>query len=426
MKQALIKQTKKISGSIEAPSSKSYTHRAVIAASLVNRKSRIKNPLFCDDVHATINACEVMGASIEKEKDELTINGTLDLKAPSEAIDCKESASTIRFMTPIAALASDITTLTGSEQLKKRPIEPLMLALRQLKVECISNNGYPPVTVTGGGIEGGEAHIRGDISSQFITGLLLACPQARKKTNILLTTDLESQPYVKLTLEVLKKHNIKVQTSEDLKKYSIPNLQEYQPSDHWVPGDFSSATFLLVAAIITRSSVTVRNLRQEEWMPDHRIVNILEEMNIKVETGEDSIKVMGGDLRGTGIDAVNIPDFIPVCAALACYAEGETRIYNAGRLRVKESDRLDNTYSQLKRMGGKIIQEKEGLIIKGPSKMHGAVINPHRDHRIAMACAIAALGAEGETKILEADCVNKSYPNFFKDLQSLGAELIVR
>jgi len=426
MKYALIKETKKLSGCVTAPPSKSYTHRAIIAGSLTHGKSEVNNPLFCDDVFATINACSMLGASIEIAKNKMIIIGSEDLMSPNEAIDCKEAASTIRFITPIVALAKGVTTLTGSDSLKKRPIGPLIHALKQLKVDCTSNGGYPPVTIYGGGIVGGKALLAGNVSSQFVTGLLLACPKAENNTTIDLTTPLESQPYVKLTLHVLKKHRIRVQTSKDLRRYHIPNLQEYQPSDHSVPGDFSSAAVLLAAAIITRSVLTVENLSPKDWAPDCGIVHILEDMNVKVETGEDSIKVIGGELKGTGIDAANIPDLIPVCAAIACYAEGETKIYNASRLRVKESDRLETTSSQLKRMGGKIIQEKDGLIIKGSSKMHGAVIDPHRDHRIAMACAVAALGARGETTILQADCVNKSYPNFFKDLQSLGVDLIVR
>ena len=426
IKQVLIRETSELRGRVEAPSSKSYTHRAIIAASLAEGRSRLNKILFCDDSIATINACSMLGASIEKENDKLLIDGTSELTAPKEAIDCKESGSTIRFMTPIAALAKGITVLTGSPSLKKRPIGPLAESLEQLGVRCMSQAGFPPVKVFGGGIKGGKTSIAGNISSQFVSGLLLACPLAENDTEVILTTDLESRPYVELTLHVQREHSVIVKALEDFRRYSIPSGQKYKPFDHIVPGDFSSASLILSAAAVTNSNITVENLSPRVNQPDSEIINILKSMNANVAIGEDWIKVSGGRLRGMDVDARNIPDLVPICAVLACFAEGETNIYNAERVRMKESDRLASISSELKKMGARITMHYDALTVSGPSELRGTTVDSHGDHRIAMACAVAALAARGETKILRAQCVGKSYPDFFEDLKSLGANLVVR
>lgn len=426
MKQAIVRETSELAGYVEAPSSKSYTHRAIIAASLAEGKSRLTKVLFCDDSVATINACSMLGASIEEENGNLLIDGASELTAPKEAIDCKESGSTIRFMTPIAALAKGITVLTGSPSLKKRPIGQLTKSLKQLGVRCTSQKGFPPVKVFGGEIKGGKTSIAGNISSQFVSGLLLACPLARNDTEVTLTTDLESKPYVELTLQVQRGHDVTVEASEDFRKYSIPGGQKYKPFNHTVPGDFSSASFLLSAAAVTNSNITVENLPLRADQPDSEIIDILKGMNANVTIGESWVKVSDGRLRGMKIDARNTPDLVPVCAVLACFAEGKTKIYNAERLRIKESDRLASISSELKKMGARVSVLDGGLIIIGPSELHGATVDSHDDHRIAMACAVAALGAKGETKILRAECVSKSYPEFFDDLRTLGGNVVVR
>ena len=419
----LIQETKELTGQIEAPPSKSYTHRAIIAASLADGKSRIRSPLLADDTIVTLNACASLGASITQRKIELKIVGSSELKAPTEAINCGDSASTIRFLTSIAALAKGRTVLDGSAGLRRRPIGPLIGALRELGVQCTSNGDFPPVTVVGGTLRGGGASLVGDMSSQFVTGLLLACPLAEEDTEIVLTTPLESKPYIRLTLDILKSHSIEVSASEDLRRFAIPCNQAYAPKDHDVPGDYSAAAFLLAAAAITDSKATVKNLFSNQ--PDSEIVNILTMMGAQVKVEEKSVKVSGGKLRGITIDARDIPDLVPVCAVLACIAEGTTRIEEAGRLRIKESDRLSTISSELLKMDADITEEAKGLTIRGPCVLRGATIDPHGDHRVAMACAVAGLRAEGKTEILEAECVNKSYPNFFRDLKRLGGRVRV-
>lgn len=419
----LIQATKELKGRVKAPSSKSFTHRATIASLLVKGESRIIDPLICEDTIATRNACLSFGAQIRYKKDMWEVCGPTKLQAPQKPINCQDSASTIRFLTPVAALSRGRTVLTGQRGLKKRPIKPLIQALQKLGVECSSNKGYPPVAVYGNEIKGGRTSLVGNISSQFITGLLFACPLAQEATQINLTTPLESKPYVNLTLKILKKHGIKVDVTRNYKSYTIPGQQKYEASTHHIPGDFSSAAFLMVAAAITHSRIVIDNLPPN--LPDSQIINILDRMNADISVTESSVKLDGGELKAIDIDAIDIPDLVPSCSILACFAEGETRIYNAKRLRLKESNRLKALSSELSKMGANIMEIREGLKIKGPSRLRGITVNPHYDHRIGMACAVAGLNAEGSTVIPMAECINKSYPAFFKDLKKLGATIVV-
>ena len=331
----IIEETKEVSGVVQAPSSKSYTHRALIASSLADGKSRIDSPLFSDDTIATMNACTSLGAHIEKMGNAVTITGTSKLKSPKLQIDCRDSASTIRFLTPITALAKGITILTGNRSLRKRPIGPLINSLQQLGVNCFSNGGFPPVTVLNGGIRGGKVSLVGHISSQFLTGLLFACPLAEKNSEIELITQLESKPYVNLTLNVLKKHNIFIRTTNQLTIFQIPKHQKYRIKNHIVPGDLSSTAFLLTAAVITDSCITVRNVFLDQ--PDSAIIRILKRMGVIVHFENNAVKILGSRLHAVEIDASDLPDLVPVCAVLACFSKGVTNIYNATRLRFKES-----------------------------------------------------------------------------------------
>jgi 3-phosphoshikimate 1-carboxyvinyltransferase len=227
-----------------------------------------------------------------------------------------------------------------------------------------------------------------------------------------------------MTEEVLKKHGVKLHISKDFRRIRIPSNQTFSPCSHEIPGDFSSAAFLLAAAAVTSSKLRVKNLDYSTKQGDRAILDILKEMGSKVRTRDKSIEIEGKLLNPINIDVKDVPDLVPVCAVLASYLNGVSKIYNAERLRYKESDRLSSLHSELRKMGADVTMEKDSLIIKGPFAMHGALIDPHNDHRIAMACAVAALGAKGETKIQDSECVKKSYPTFFEDLRSLGAEVI--
>jgi len=424
-----ITKSSELAGRVKAPPSKAYTHRALIAALLSEGASEIYDPLICDDTIATLEACEIFGASVKPKLNKLVVKGSGHLKTPDDVINCRESGSTIRFITPIASLPSGITILTGGSSLRKRPIGELLEALSKLGVKCYSTreNGYPPVIVFGGGIHGGETSIVGDVSSQYVSGLLFACPRAFEDTEIHVVTPLESKPYVKMTMEVLSTHGIQIDSSPNLQKFHIPARQMYASSNHKIPGDYSSAAFLLAASAITKSKVTLTNLSKKTTQADVAIIQILQEMGVNIKVEENSIEINEGNrLKGINLDASAAPDLVPVCAVLACYAEGQTQISHAERLRIKESDRLLATRSELTKMGANITETNDGLLIQGPSKLRGCTIDPHNDHRIAMACAVAALGAEGVTVIRDSQCINKSYPKFVEDLKTLGAKVYVR
>jgi 3-phosphoshikimate 1-carboxyvinyltransferase len=418
-----VQRTRSLTGTLQAPASKSYTHRAIIAAALSNGWSTIRYPLLCDDTEVSLNACCLLGARIKKQRDEILIQGS-KISTPNKPINCRESGSTLRFLTPVVALGHGPIQLTGNPGLLARPIGPLMQALEQLGIKGTTQQGFPPVIIQGQGcIRGGTVHIVGDVSSQYISGLLLACPLAENTTEIYVTTPLESKPYVELTLDVLQKHQVTVNATTDLRHFVIPSQQRYRKYSHTVPGDFSSVSFLMVAAAITGSRVQFTNLVEPQ--PDSAILQLLKQMNCHVHENKTSILIEGKTLHGINIDAENIPDLVPACAVAACFAQGETIITNAKRLRIKESDRLSALNMVLTEMGASITESEDTLHITGVNQLHGTVVRDYNDHRIAMAAAIAGLKAEGETVIPNAECVNKSYPTFFTDLQKLGAKIVV-
>jgi len=424
MLKVFIEKTGKLSGWVKVPPSKSYTHRAIIASALSIGLSKVANPLFSDDTLATVEACKSLGVFVEKVKNGFLIEGKEKLKAPEKPINCKLSAATLRFMVAVACLAEGKTILTGENGLLKRPIEPLIQALNQLGGNCKSSNGFPPVTVYGGNLKGGKTSIVGNVSSQFISGLLFIAPLAKNNVEICLTTPLESKPYVQLTLEILKKHGINIEVLGNHEKYLVEGNQQYKPFNYTVPGDFSSASFLMAAAILTGSNIKIYGLDcLTPNQPDMQILSILKNMGVKIKIKKDFVEIFGGEISGIDLDAKDIPDLVPVCVVLACYAKGKTTIKNIRRLRIKESDRVKTIMVELKKMGAKIKKFENMFQIEGLNKLKGATINPHNDHRIAMACTVAALKAEGKTTILNAECVNKSYPNFYKDLQQIGVNL---
>jgi 3-phosphoshikimate 1-carboxyvinyltransferase len=426
MAQVIVKKTEKLSFQVCAPSSKSYTQRMVIAAGLSPGSSKVSAPLLSEDTEATLRAVTALGAKVTVADSCWIIEGTKLLKGAKEPIDCGESGATLRFMVPVAALAGGSSTLVFKGSIEKRPVEPLLNSLKQLGAKAhIGKLGDNDVVfVEGGGIVGGETSIPGNVSSQFISGLMFACPKGQVDTEIMLSSPLESEGYVQMTEAVLFNHGVKVPAHEN--HIHIPANQTYTPSDGRVPGDFSSAAFLLTAAAITHSKVQINNLDYSSVQGDKEIIGILKHMGVNGKVCVDSVVIEGSGslLKTYEVDAKQIPDLVPAIAVLMCYAKGTSHIFGANRLRLKESNRLESLYIELKKMGAQITIDNDGLIIEGGSPLHGAIIDPHNDHRIAMACAVAALGAEGQTTIQNADCVRKSYPQFFTHLRQIGAEVV--
>jgi 3-phosphoshikimate 1-carboxyvinyltransferase len=426
MVDVIVRKTEELSGQVCAPSSKSYTQRMVIAAALSNGASKISIPLLSEDTEATLRAVTALGAKVTVADSCWIIEGTKLIKGAKEPIDCGESGATLRFMVPVAALAKGPSTLVFKGSIEKRPVEPLLNSLNELgaKAHIGKLGDKDAVFVEGGGIVGGETSILGNVSSQFISGLMFACPKAQVDTEIMLSSPLESEGYVKMTEAVLVNHGVKVPAHEN--HIHIPANQTYTPADGRVPGDFSSAAFLLAGAAITNSKVQINNLDYSSVQGDKAIIGILKHMGVYGKVCADSVEIDGSGslLKTYEVDAKHIPDLAPAIAVLMCYAKGTSHIFGANRLRLKESDRLESLYLELKKMGAQITINNDGLIIEGGSPLHGAIIDPHNDHRIAMACAVAALGAEGQTTIQNADCVRKSYPQFFTHLRQIGADVV--
>jgi 3-phosphoshikimate 1-carboxyvinyltransferase len=411
-----------VKGSVIAPPSKSYTHRAIVMGSLGER-CLIKYPLISADTKATINACRAIGASIKEKKTKLEIKGVQGKpKTPDNVIDAMNSGTTLRIMAAVCSLANGASVLTGDDSLRKRPNTPLLAALEDLGATAFSTkgDGTAPLVIKGR-LKGGETAIDGSISSQFITALLIASPLAQKQTHIKIEGKLTSRPYVEITLELLEKADINIQT--DFTKFKVPPEQSYKAKSYLIPGDFSSASYMLAAGAITNSRVEVKNLYPSK-QGDVRILEILKQMGSDIHWDKKAgiARVSGADRIGVEIDANQFPDLVPTLAAISTCAKGTTKIFNVEHARYKETDRLHTIASELKKMGAKIIERKDGLIVK-TSKLRGAEVSGYHDHRIVMALAIAALAAESPTTIDTAECIDVSYPSFFEDLRKLGARV---
>ncbi len=418
-------RSSRIKGNIYAPMSKSYTHRAIAIASL-GEISTIKYHLLSGDTMATIQACEALGSTIEDRENALSIMGVGGRpRTPDDVIYVANSGTSLRFMTAIASLIDGSAVLTGDASLRERPNEPLLKAINDLGAKAFSTkgDGKAPIVVQGK-LKGGETIVDGSISSQFISGLLMACPFAEHETVIKVDGELVSRPYVEITLEILEKAGAHIQT--DFKEFSIPCDQAFDLRSYVVPGDFSSASYMLAAAAMTNSKVKVRNLFPSK-QGDVAIIPILEKMgaNISWDRTNGIVTVDGADLEGIEIDTREIPDLVPTIAVLGAVADGTTTICNAKHLRYKETDRLHAMTSELKKMNAKIEERIDGMTIKG-NRLHGAELHGYGDHRIVMALTIAGLVADGETVIDNAECIEVSYPDFFDDLCGMGASLEVK
>jgi 3-phosphoshikimate 1-carboxyvinyltransferase len=415
-----------LKGEVFAPPSKSYTHRAITLAAL-SKESIVRHPLFSADTLATARASEKFGASIERKGKNLIIHG-FDGKpnVPDDVIDAANSGTTLRLMTAIAALTDGITVLTGDSSLRTRPNGPLLEALNRLgAIVCSTRGNERAPIIVRGGLKGAEVDINGSISSQFISALLIACPLTESSTTLSIIGKLKSRPYVDVTLEMLELAGVRIQTdNENGTKFIIPGKQKYDFKDYTIPGDFSSASYLLAAAAMTDGSeVTVKNLFPSK-QGDKLIIEVLEQMGADITWDKQAgtVTVKGGRrLKAITFDAGATPDLVPTVAVLAAVAEGTSKIENAEHVRYKETDRLRALATELPKLGVSLIEEKDSLTITG-RKLHGATVHGWDDHRIVMALAVAGMVA-GDTAIDTTESVSISYPDFFKEVQSLGVKI---
>lgn len=342
------------------------------------------------------------------------------MKAPKSELFCGESGTTLRFMTALCSLVEGSCTLTGGPSLSKRPVEPLLEALRQIGADCESEGGYPPVKVKGiGRIGDDDVRIRGDVSSQFVSALLLVAPR-RNGMRINLTTPLESKPYVKMTMDTQRAFGVTVQASDNMRSYLIKK-QAYRPVEMTVEGDWSSSANILAAGALA-GKVAVENLNPKSSQADTAIIDILKTLGARMQKTGRRIIVEKSDLRAIEVDLSDSPDIFPVTASLCATASGVSFLRGLRRLRFKESDRVAVMMEGLQKMGVGLRLEEDVLMIEG-GRPEGGTIDSHNDHRIAMAFSVLGLVSEGETTILDAGCVSKSYPQFWENMETIGADI---
>lgn len=414
---------KKLNGGIQIPPSKSISHRAIICASLAKGVSELKNVGKSDDIHATIEAMRAFGAKITEYGDRLVIDGTNTLKQEEMPdIDCCESGSTARFLIPLALHCNCPVTFTGSGRLPQRPMNTFFNLFDEFGIVYKTpKDAALPLTVYGGQING-TIEVEGNISSQFISGLLFSLPLYPFDSEIIITTAFESKGYIDMTIDVLETFGITVH-NHGYKKFKIKGNQSYKPVSYTVEADYSQAAFFLAAGALG-SFVVCKGLNANTKQGDRKITDVIQKMGGSVIfDSENGIAALPSNLHGCTVDVSQIPDLVPAIAVLAAAASGETVIKGAGRLRHKESDRLSAVAEQLNSIGATVIEKGDMLIIEGADKLSGGTASSCGDHRIAMALAIAATRCTEQVTITNSGCVKKSYPNFWEDYKSLGGDI---
>lgn len=412
----------KIQGEVKAIASKSVAHRYLIAAALSDKKVFVNCHSVSEDILATAGCLQGMGADIEREENGFWITPINRGKTDStvKQLPCNESGSTLRFLIPVVAALGIKGEFLKKGSLVTRPLRPLDEELEKKGVNLIEK--ADGVVAVEGVLKPGIFTLPGNVSSQYITGLLFALPLLEEDSEIRITTPLQSEDYVKITLDTLKAFGVSVNYSNNC--FYIPGKQVYTViGEPKVEGDWSNAAFFMTGAAIGQTEVTYTNLNVKSLQGDKAVVDILKKMGADIVTDKGSYMVKGNKLQAVNIDAKPIPDLIPILALAASVAEGETVIYNAERLRIKESDRLKTVYETLSVLGADIEEKEAGLIIHGKKNLRGGCVSSFNDHRIAMMAAIASVVCEKEVTILNAEAVNKSYPGFYEDLRSLGAEI---
>jgi 3-phosphoshikimate 1-carboxyvinyltransferase len=417
---------RKLSGEVKIPPSKSMAHRAVICAALGDGISKVTNIDYSDDIIATIEAMSSLGAKITRREDYLEVYGIKsaeNIKAnelkSERTIDCNESGSTLRFLVPIAALFDGVNRFVGRGNLGKRPLDTFYNIFDEQGIKYSYKEGVLDLK-TEGKLKAGEFKVKGNISSQFITGLLFTLPLIDGESKIIITTELESKGYIDLTLSAMKDFGIEI-INNNYEEFIIKGNQTYKSRDYRVEGDYSQSAFFFCADAIS-NNVVLNDLKLDSLQGDKEVIDILERMGVKITNKNNGlIGTVEGSLKATVVDGSQCPDIIPVVSLAAVLCEGTTEVINAGRLRIKECDRLAAVTSELNKLGAKITEKEDGLIIEGVKELKGGVeVWSHKDHRIAMTLAIASTVCKEPIIIKDYECVSKSYPEFWEDFKNLG------
>lgn len=417
-------QPSTLSGNILAAASKSSMQRACAAALVAKGTSVIQNPGHSNDDKAALDIIKRLGAEWSIDGEELTVKSN-GVKPVMNEVTCGESGLSIRMFTPLVALSEKEITINGEGSLVTRPMDFFDEILPQLGVTVKSKGGKLPLTIQGP-LQPRSIEVDGSLSSQYLTGLLLAYAASDAKDVSIKVKNLKSKPYVDLTLDVMKQFSLKLPENKNYEEFYFSNEPIHHSPltihDYTVEGDWSGGAFLLVAGVIA-GSIKVRGLDLMSTQADKAIVDALMKANASIAMDTKGIQLHAGEMNAFEFDATDCPDLFPPLVALASYCKGETRIKGVGRLAHKESDRGLTLQDEFGKMGVKIELNDDIMVVHGGNGLKGAVVHSRHDHRIAMACAVAALKAEGETTIEEAQAVKKSYPDFYRHLKSLGASV---
>ncbi len=418
-----IGQIKGLDASLNIPGSKYVANRAVAIAALAEGTSVIKNMPDNLDIRQAIACVKEFGAVIKNEKNCFKIKGCGgSLKEPKKEINVLESGTLMRLMLGFACLAKGKTIVTGSSRIKKRPAGPLIKSLQELGARISSNNGFLPAEIQGSRLKGGKTRLPGNISSQFISSLLIISPFAESDVEIELTTELLSKNYVDMTIDIMKKFNVNVERI-GYRIFKIKSGQKYKAANIYISPDWSSASYFYTAAAILPGSVKINSLDFDIPQGESKFAELLVKMGCIYRRNSKWLQVIGPDkLNGVNADMSNMPDVVPSLAVAGAFAKGVTKITKIGHLRLKESDRISALASELKKLGIKTIESQDSLTIFGGSPKGNAVIETYNDHRIAMSFAIAGLKLRN-IKIKNPSCVNKSFPGFWNKLKQIGSNL---
>lgn len=400
------------------PGSKSITHRALIAAALADGESLLKGSLSCEDTLYTVNGLRELGARIVANENNMKVIGTggrFEHASGIRSIYLGNSGTSYRLLLSTVSLAKGRYILNCTPRMQQRPVGELVKALNKLgaKATCTAKEEFPPVYINTKGIRGGRVELRGEQSSQFVSSLLLAAPYAEKDTEIQISGALISRPYVDITIDVMRRFGIQVHR-EGYRSFKIPGGQRYASCNISIEGDVSNASYFWAAAAVTGGTVTTRNINPYNTRQgDIAFLDILEQMGSRVEREKDQVTIHGGALSGIEVDMNEMPDMVPTLAAVALFARGKTVVRNVQHLRHKESDRLSSIVLEWSRLGGKVEELPDGLIIHGGQPLSGIPVDPHDDHRMAMSLAVVGLKVPGVV-IANEGCVKKSFPQFWQ------------
>jgi len=431
-----VKNISEIGGVVKAPPSKSYSHRAVILASLAKGTSKLYDMLYSEDTLASIRVCKTLGAQINRTDDYLEVVGTGGKlhNSSSEPIDLANSGTTLRLMTSVSALSDNEVVLTGDDSLQTRPMGLLMGALQPLGIttESLNDNEKAPILIKPGYV-GGETNIYGNVSSQFISSILISSPLSKNGVTLYVLPEFKSRPYVNMTLDIMRKFGVKTLKGYYLKhdncdkEFQSCRIDEfkvtkqcYTACDYTVEGDYSSASYLLALIAINGGRAKIKNLFRDSKQGDKVILDILQKMGAKVIRGEDYVEIgSDGNLKAIDVDLSNAPDLLITVAVLAAMVEGTTNITGVAHARVKETDRIDTTCRELEKLGCNLTEREDGMSITGG--VTSGVVDSHGDHRLAMAFSL--IGLKYDIEITNGEVFDVSFPNFIESMAELGFEL---